>query len=215
MVRELRQKEKEIGKKVGLEVHLQQEVASLRAELQQGHTSWQEVQDGLKERLVQSEVARENLLKQLAEASRDLTLRSAQLGGEREVRGELDRCHENVQRLEGVVSHEIAGRGKMEAEVQRWKREKKKLEKSCKEAESLRGVSERRCGEEREAKQACEAEGEELRKEVGLLSEELRKCQHQLQGELEGTVEKEKSMEESLARLQQELAKRAQQVLCN
>ena len=92
MSQELRQKEKELGKKVELEVHLQQELASVRAELQQSHTSWQETKRDMKERLGQSEAAREALLKQVAEASRKLTLHSAQLGGKREALGELERC---------------------------------------------------------------------------------------------------------------------------
>lgn len=212
MSQELRQKEKELGKKMELEVHLQQELASVRVEFQQGHASWQEVKQDLKERLVQSEAAREALLKQLAEASRKLTLHSAQLGGKREALGELERCRKEVRRLEGVVSAELAERGRMEGEMQRWKREKAKLERKLQEEALRHKVLEKRWQEERSAKEACEAEGEELRKEVGRLSEELRLSQQQLQGEVEGKADSERNMEESLARLQQELAKRAQQV---
>lgn len=210
--RELRQKEKELGRKVEQEGRLQQELARTRAELKQGHTSWQEVRAELKGRLMRSEAAKEDLLKQLAEANRQLTLHSAQLGGKREVMGELNKCRGEMRRLEGVVSSEIAERGKMAAEVARWKREKERLERKCTEEAARREVSETRWQDERSAKEACEVEGEELRKEVGRLSEELRRCQHQLQGEMEGKVDKEKDMEDSLTRLQQELAKRAQQV---
>ena len=209
MAKEIRQKEKELGKRMEQEVHLQQELASARAELQHGHTSWQEMKEELKERLSQSEAARESLLKQLSEASQELTLRSAQLGGEREVMGDLEKCREEVQRLEGMVSSEISRRGEMEAEVQKWKWEKERLEKKCREGAVRQEGAEKRWQEERTAKEACEVEGEELRKEVGRLSEELRRCQ---QRQLEEKAEKESDMEESLAHLQQELAKRAQQV---
>lgn len=210
--KELRQKEKELGRKVEQEVRLQQELARIKAELQQGHASWQERKSELKERLLQSEAAREALLKRLAEASQKLTLHSAQLGGKREVLGELERCRKEVRRLEGVVSAEIAERGKIEVEVQRWRREKEKLERRCQDEAMRHEASEKRWQDERRAKEACEVEGEELRKEVGHLSEELLLSQHQLQGEMEGKMEKERNTEESLAHLQQELAKRAQQV---
>lgn len=215
MSQELRQKDKELGRKVEQEVHLQQELVSVKAELQQCHTSWQEVKGELKERLLRSEASREALLKQLAEASRKLTLHSAQLGGKREVLGELEKYRKEVRRLEGVVSAEIAERGRMEVDVRRWRREKEKLERRCKEEATRHEVSEKMWQDERRAKEACEVEGEELRKEVGRLSEELLLNQHQLQGEVDGKADKERSMEESLSHLQQELAKRAQQVRCS
>ena len=210
--KEMRQKDKELGKKVEREVQLQQDLASLRAELQQGHVSWQEAKEDLKNRLILSESAREGLLRQLAEASREATLQSARLGGTEEVMGELERCRGEVQRLEGVVSSELAQRGKMEAEVRKWRREKEKFERRCTEGVARQEAADKRWQEERSAKEACEAEGEELRKEVGRLSEELLKRQHQLQAEMEGRADKEKETEDSLTHLQQELAKRAQQV---
>lgn len=203
--RELKQKDTELVRKVSQEAHLQQDLEHVRVELHQDHASWQETRRALKE----SEVAREGLVAQLSKANRKLTQHSAQLGSKREAMGELDRCRAEVQHLEGVVRGEITERGRMEAEVRKWKREK---ERRC-EGEGLKQEkAEQRWKEERRAKEACEKEGEELRREVGRLSEDLRACQHQLQGELEGKGETEKNMEDTLTHLQQELTKRAQQV---
>ena len=157
-------------------------------------------------------MGKEGLLKQLAEASRKLALYSVRAEGEKEVREDMESCRTEIQRLEGVVRREIEERKEMEAEAERWRVERDRVERRCKEAEAKEEEAERRWQEERTGKEACEQEGEELRKEVGRLSEELKLCQHQLQGEMEGKAEKERSMEETLAHLQQELAKRAQQV---
>ena len=206
--RELKQKDAELARKVNQESYLQQDLERVRAELHQDHTSWQETRRALKE----SEVTREELVAQLSRANRKLTHHSAQLGSKREAMGELDRCRAEVQRLEGMVRGEITERGRMETEVRKWKREKERMERRCEEERLREEKAEQRLKEERHAKEACEKEGEELRKEVGRLSKELRACQHQLQGELEGKGETEQNMEDTLTHLQQELTKRAQQV---
>lgn len=206
--RELKLKDTELARKVSQESHLQQDLERVREELCQDHASWQEARRALKE----SEVAREGLASQLSRANRKLTQHSAQLGNKREAMGELDRCRAEVQKLEGVVRGEIAERGRMEAEVRKWRHEKERMGRRCEEEGLKQEEAEQRLKEERGAKEACEQEGEELRKEVGRLSKELRACQHQLQGELEGKGETEKNMEDTLTHLQQELTKRAQQV---
>ncbi len=195
------------------EAHLQQEAKEARAGLKQGHASWRKMRKELSEQLFQSEMAREALFKQLAETGRKLTFHSAQVEGKREaMMGELEKCRSEVHHLEGVVKAELAERKGVELEMERWKLEVEKAGRRCREAEGRQAEAEKRWGEERARKEASEREGESLRQEVGRLSEELRVCQRQLQAEKEGKVEKEKVMEESLAHLQQELAKRAQQV---
>ena len=210
---EVRLKDSSLAKHTSHEAHLKRELESTREELKQGHTSWQKMRKELNQQLFQSEVAREALFKQLAETGRKLTFHSAQVEGKKDaMTAELEKCRAEIHRLEGVVKEELAERRGVELEVERWKLEVEKVEGRCREAEGRRGEAERRCGAERTRQEASEREGEVLRQEVGRLSEALRVCQHQLQAEKEGKVEKEKATEESLAHLQQELAKRAQQV---
>lgn len=209
---ELRQTESELAGRTKNESHLQQEVEYVRAELKRGHTSWQIQKKELKEQLLESEVSKEGLLKQLAEANRKMTLYSVRVAGEREVREDMESCRAEMQRLEGVVRREIEERKEMEVEADRWKMERDRMVRKCREAQAKEEEADRRWQEERAGKEACELEGEELRREVGRLSEELKLCQQQLQGEMEGKAERERSMEETLSHLQQELAKRAQQV---
>lgn len=195
-----------------MESQLRREAEEVRVELQRDHASWQQQQKELKEQLLESEVSKETLLKQLAEARRKLALSSARAEGEREVREDMESCRQEIRRLEGVVRREIEERKEMEAEAERWRVERDRVERRCREAQAKEEEAERRWREERAGKQACEQEGEELRREVGRLSEELKARQGQLQVEVEGRAERERNMEETLAHLQQELAKRAQQV---
>ena len=195
------------------EAQLQQELEGVREELKQGHASWGKLRKELNEQLFQSEVAREALFKQLAETGRKLTFHSAQVEGKREaMMGELEKCRAEISRLEGVVKEEVGRCKGVELEVEQWKVEAEKAGGRCREAEERQREAERRWGEERARKEASEQEGDSLRQEVGRLSEALRACQHQLQAEREGKVERERDTEDSLARLQQELTKRAQQV---
>lgn len=212
LTEELRLKDEEVSRRTRAESQLREELEGMRAELKQGHASWQRLRRELKEELLQSEVAKESILKQLADSNRKLALHNMQAEGEREVRGELESCRMEMRRLEGVVRREIEERREMEVEVERWRLERDQMERRCREAGSKEEEAERRWQEERGSKQACEEEGEELRREVGRLSEALKLTQHQLQGEMEGKAEKERHTEETLSHLQQELAKRAQQV---
>ena len=212
MGEELHHKDAELARRVKKESRLQKELEDVRTERKHDHTSWQKAKKELKEQLLASEVAKESLLKQLAEVSRKLTLSSVRAEGEREVRADMETCHSEIQRLEGVVRREIEERRELEAEAGRWRTERDRMERRCKEALTKEEAAEQRWQEERAGKEACEQEGEELRREVGRLSEELKASQDQLQREMEGKAEKERNMEETLSHLQQELAKRAQQV---
>ena len=212
MSEELQKKEGELFKQMDLATRFQQEMESTKVELQRGQTSWKIAKQELRERLEATEAARDCLLRQLAEANRKVTLHSSRVKEQQGVHIELEKYQGEVKRLEGVVKRESGERLEVEEEVERLKEEVKKMERKCLEAQTHQEQAEKRWLEERRSKEACEQEGEELRKEVERLSAELRACQHQLQEELGRRGERERAEEESLSHLQQELAKRAQQV---
>lgn len=209
----LRHRETELAGKSEATACLHQDLEGMKAELQRNHTSWQRSEKMLTERLRQCEGARDGLLQQLAEASRKLNLRSTRLKEEEEeTSAELASCRREVQRLMGVVKNEHLSHSEAEGEVERLKGELRRVEEEGREALVRLEEGERRWSGERERVEECEEEGRSLREEVGRLSEELRRSQRRLQEELERRVEREKVGEETLAHLQQELAKRAQQV---
>ena len=210
--KELKQKENESVRKSELNSILQQELESMKAEFQRGHTSWESAKKQLNNKLSQSEVDREALLVQLTETSRKLSLSTAKMKEQEEMQAELERHGLEIQRLKGAVKRECSNRERTEMEKEMWEMEAGKMEGRYKEVQAQQQQMEKRWKEEIERKEACEQEGEELREEVARLSKELRACQHQLQGEIEHRTEKERNEQDSLLHLQQELAKRAQQV---
>lgn len=184
----------------------------MKAELKRAGTSYQKVEKELQGKLLESERGRERQARELAEARKTLSLQSAQVGGKREAMAELEMCRAELQRLEGVVRKEIAEREGVESEARRCEVEMSRLDERWREALARQEEAEKRWREERCGKEACEHEGEELRVEVGRLSQQLRGCQQQLQEEVASKAERERKSEETLNHLQQELARRAQQV---
>lgn len=210
----LRHKEVEVVSKAEETTRLHRDLEGMKAGLHKGHASWRHSEEVLSERLRQCEGVRDDLLHQLAEADHNLNLRSTKLKDqEEELSTQLTRCRREVQRLMGVVKNECVVRSQAEGEAERLKEEVRRMNEERREAMVRLEEWERRWKGERERVVESEEEGRRLREEVGRLSEELRRSQRRLQEELEGKAAREKEGEETLARLQQELAKRAQQVI--
>lgn len=193
MAEELRQKDEQLVVKTELVSRLQEEMESTRSKLQQDAASWQRANAELREKLGETEMARQVLLGQLTEIGRELDVQRER--GEEEFRASLERCHAELER---------------KCEEERERREE--LEGRLAEGQHQQEVMEERCAAEKKRREVCELEREELRKEVTRLGVELRACQQELEQALREKAEREQSGEDMLVHLQQELAKRAQQV---
>jgi len=192
---------------------LHRDVEAIRVDLQRSQASWKFSEKALTDRLRECEAARDSLLQQLSQAKQKLNHRAARSREEDEqISVELGKYRSEVQRLRGVVKSEKVSRSVVEEEADRLREELRKVESEAREVRVRLEDGSRKWSLNRERVEECEKEGQRLREEVGRLSEELRTSQRRLAEERERRTEKEKEGEESLIRLQQELAKRAQQV---
>ena len=210
---QMKHKDTELAGKTEILEHLQRDSESLKVEFQIGRAAWHQSEEVLSERLQQCEAARDSLLQQLSKTGHKLDLQSAKVKKvDVEVAAELAICHGEVQRLVGVVQNKQVLLSRAEGEVEKLKEEVRRMvEERSKDMVRLE-EGEKRWNGERERVGMCEEEGQRLREEVGRLSEELLRSQRRLQEELEKKAEREREGEETLAHLQQELGKRAQQV---
>ena len=183
---------------------------ALKAEFQNGHASWRHTEELLSERLRQCEGARDSLLQQLEKAEHKLQLQTAQAREGEDV--ELTSCRKEIHRLMAVVKNGNMELSVAEEELEKVKEEARRVEEEKRKCSVWLEEGRRRWSRERERVGVCEEEGRVLREEVGRLSEELRTSQRRLQEEMEQKAERERGREETLTHLQQELAKRAQQV---
>ena len=193
---------------------LHRDVEAIRVDLQRSQASWKFSEKALTDRLRECEAARDSVIQQLSQAKQKLNHRLARSQEEDEQTSvELRKYRSEVQRLRGVVKSEQVSRSVVEEEADRLREELRKVEGEVREVRVRLDEGSRKWSLDQDRVEECEKEGQSLREEVGRLSEELRTSQRRLQEEREKRVEKEKEGEESLIRLQQELAKRAQQVM--
>lgn len=216
---ELTSTQQQLLKKTELATQLQRELTDTRAELQRGQSSWRQVEAEIRQSLEHSETLRQSLLRQVEHSNKELRNYSQKVSEQQEKLVKLSKYQSEVERLQSVVmtleerckeyeGDERAGR----EERQRLLVEMGQMKSRTEDLKCKLEASELKHHVELELREEGDRELVVLRSQVKQLKAELESHQSKMAEGEERAGQREKEVEDTIAHMQQELAKRTQQV---
>ena len=205
--------------KTELATRLQREVSEMRGQLQQEAAAWREREAELRHNLHHGDVLRQSLSQQIERSNQELKTLSGRLGEHQKTVMEFKKCQLELESLKRRSLELESEKGRLESSLSSATNDKQRLlvelgqekTRSTKLAGQLK-QAEKKLPSEVSKKEEAEAMVGELREEVGRLKREVEGCRERASAAEAQAREKESTVEDSLGHMQQELAKRAQQV---
>ena len=216
---ELEHTQTQLLDKTELATRLQREMSELRGEWQRGVASWRERETELKQNLHHGDVLRQSLIQQVERSSIELNSLSGRLTEQQKASREMEKLQTNLEGLKRHVVEVESEKEHFETKLTSLKEEKQKLlvdlgqekTKNVKLAGQLKQLERQLASEvgrrEEETRRASQVMVEMERMKRELEKERERMAEVEVQAK-----EKESTVEDTLGHMQQELAKRAQQV---
>lgn len=216
---ELEHTQQQLLDKTELATRLQRELSELRGSLQRERAAWREKEAELKQNLHHGDALRQSLIQQVERVNQELNTLTSQLTDHQEVSRELKRCQSDLEGLQRRVVELQSEREHLESKINSTKDEKQRLlvdlgqekTRNAKLAGQLKQV-ERQLASEVSKRGETEAMADQLKEEVSRLKREIEGYQERVVQAESQAKEKESTVEDTLGHMQQELAKRAQQV---
>ena len=217
---DLTQSQEKLLHKTELATNLQRELTETRSELQKGTSSWRQRENEMRQSLDQNEVLRQSLSKQIERLHQEVKEYSSRVSQQGEMSSELLYARSEIERLGNVVS-ELEDRLKQtERDCRHAKEEEKRLcfeltQEQYKNNELVRKLEHSDVLLQDEVRKREEAETKSVRLEsdVERLESECEECRREVREVEARAKQREVEVEGTLGHMQQELAKRAQQVL--
>ena len=216
---ELEHTQHQLLDKTELATRLQRELSEMRGEFQREAGSWREREAELKQNLHQSDVLRQSLIQQVERSSHELNSLSGRLTDHQSLARDLKMCQGELDALKRRKLELEAERERSESTMASLRDEKQlalvdlgqEKTRNAKLAGQLKQMERQLATEVRKREEAETSVGK-LEEEAGQLKREMEVCRERT-GEAEARArEKESTVEDTLTHMQQELAKRAQQV---
>ena len=216
---ELEHTQTQLLDKTELATRLQREISELRGEWQREAASWREREAELKQNLHHGDVLRQSLIQQVERSNMELNSLSGRLTEQQKSTRELKKSQTDLEGLKRHVIEVESEKEHLEDKVTSLKKERQKLlvdlgqekTRNTKLASQLKQM-EREFPSERGRREEAERRVAQLREEVERVKREM-EVERERVAEVEVQVrEKESTVEDTLSHMQQELAKRAQQV---
>ena len=205
--------------KTELATRLQRELSEQRGEFQREAASWREKEAELKQNLHHGDVLRQSLIQQVERSNQELSSLSSRLSDHQKMSREYQKCQLDLDSLKRHTIELESERDTVKSSLVSLRDEKQRLlvdlgqekTRNTKLAGQLKQV-ERQLPGEMGKKEEAEKMADQLKDEVSTLKRELESCREKVVEAEARAREKESTVEDSLGHMQQELAKRAQQV---
>ena len=216
---ELEHTQTQLLDKTELATRLQREISELRGEWQRETALWRERETELKQNLHHGDVLRQSLIQQVERSNMELNSLSGRLTEQQKTTRELKKSQTDLETLKRHTIEVESEREHLEAKLTSLKEDKQRLlvdlgqekTRNTKLAGHLKQL-ERQLGSEVGRRKDGEGRAAQLKEELERVRRELEK-ERQRAAEVEVQVrEQESTVEDTLGHMQQELAKRAQQV---
>ena len=216
---ELEHTQTQVLDKTELATRLQREISELRGEWQREAASWREREAELKQNLHHGDVLRQSLIQQVERSNLELNSLSGRLSEQQRVAREMKKSQNDLEALRRHTIEVESEKEHLEAKLGSLKEEKQKLlvdlgqekTRNTKLAGKLKQL-ERQLGGEVGRREEGEGRAAQLKDELERVRRELEKERERVAEVEVQAREKESTVEDTLGHMQQELAKRAQQV---
>ena len=216
---ELEHTQTQVLDKTELATRLQREISELRGEWQREAASWREREAELKQNLHHGDVLRQSLIQQVERSNLELNSLSGCLSEQQRVAREVKKSQNDLEALRRHTIEVESEKEHLEAKLGSLKEEKQKLlvdlgqekTRNTKLAGKLKQL-ERQLGGEVGRREEGEGRAAQLKDELERVRRELEKERERVAEVEVQAREKESTVEDTLGHMQQELAKRAQQV---
>ena len=216
---ELEHTQTQLLDKTELATRLQREISELRGEWQREAASWREREAELKQNLHHGDVLRESLIQQVERSNAELNSLSGHLSEQQKTTRELKKSQNDLETLRRHAIEVESEKEHLEAKFGSLKEEKQKLlmdlgqekTRNAKLGGQLKQL-ERQLSVEVRRREEGEGMATQLKEEMDRVRRELGKERERVAEVEVQAKEKESTVEDTLGHMQQELAKRAQQV---
>ena len=216
---ELEQTQHQLLNKTELATRLQRELSEMRGEFQHEAASWREREAELKQSLHQSDFLRQSLIQQVERSSQELNSLSGRLTDHQLMARDLKSCQSELDSLRRRKLELETEKEHVESIMATLKDEKQRVlvevgqekTRNTKLASQLKQMERQLSGEVRKREEG-EASMGRLKDEASQLKREMEVCRERVVEAETRAREKESTVEDTLTHMQQELAKRAQQV---
>ena len=216
---ELEHTQQQVLDKTELATRLQREMSELRGQLQQETAAWREKEAELKQNLHHGDVLRQSLIQQVERSNQELDTLTGRLTDHQKMSREFKKYQLDLDGLQRRVIELESDREHLESKLSSAKEEKQGLlvnfgqekTRNAKLAGQLKQIDRQLVGEVSRREEAEVMVGQ-LKDEVDRLKREVEGCHERMVQAEAQAKEKENTVEDTLGHMQQELAKRAQQV---
>ena len=216
---ELEHTQTQVLDKTELATRLQREISELRGEWQREAASWREREAELKQNLHHGDVLRQSLIQQVERSNLELNSLSGHLSEQQRVAREMKKSQNDLETLRRHTIEVESEKEHLEAKFSSLKEEKQKLlvdlgqekTRNTKLAGQLKQL-ERQLGSEVGRREEGEGRAAQIKDELERVRRKLEKERERVAEVEVQAREKESTVEDTLGHMQQELAKRAQQV---